>query len=143
MDNKQSLAWFAGLFEGEGCFRISKGHSQGIMIQSTDLDVLEKVQNLFGGSIYTAYDRPDKPNWKKCYQWYLGKGSEDLVRMIYPYLMSRRQHRADEWLRLVKKPRNSKREKILVLLSEGLSNKQIAEQLDCSPAYVSIIKNKT
>lgn len=46
------IAWVAGLFEGEGTFCFHKERPKTVQITSTDLDVLEKVKENFGGKIY-------------------------------------------------------------------------------------------
>lgn len=140
--NEIDVAWAAGVFEGEGSFNFDSrtGQSSGVRIQMTDLDVLEKMQSLFGGTIGTAYEA--KGNWKKCYYWYLGSISADnFVKEIYPYLMSRRKARADEWLNSVPerrpKGRRDKAQQIIKHLESGMTQKEIADKFDVTQPYVS------
>jgi len=41
------IAWFSGLFEGEGCFSIEKNGGVKLTIGMTDLDIIERVNALF------------------------------------------------------------------------------------------------
>ncbi len=148
--NEVDLAWASGLFEGEGtfCFQ-STGIGSAVAIQMTDQDVLEKMKNLFGGKITVAYEA--KNNWKTCYRWTLGikDGSEYFVNSIYPYLMSRRQAKADEWIKSrvsVQQSRyiaDERNKKVLEALSSGKTQKQVADEFDITPAYVSILLKRS
>ena len=44
--------WATGLFEGEGCIYIHpQKKSVTLIIRSTDLDILQRIENLWGGNI--------------------------------------------------------------------------------------------
>lgn len=106
MRTKEDLAWSAGLFEGEGCFTLSKsGNNQTpqAVVASTDLDVLEKFQEVVGfGSIREVDSKRKftKPHHKTRYDW--GARSfemfQALVALLWPHLCSRRKQRATEIL---------------------------------------------
>lgn len=95
------LAWFCGLFEGEGSFYFLYGKPKGLQITMTDLDVLEKVQRLFGGRIHVASRNDAKPHWKKCWRWHCNiSDARVLVPLMMPYLGERRQLRGNEFILL-------------------------------------------
>ena len=59
MTETETLAWLAGLLEGEGFFGIIKSHNNGriyrypqIVIQMTDEDVVQRVADVFGTKLY-------------------------------------------------------------------------------------------
>lgn len=147
--NEIDVAWAAGLFEGEGSIHFANGVGTGVIIQMTDKDVLERMQELFGGKIAVAYEA--KNNWKTCYRWTLGikEGCEEFVKNIYPYLMSRRKARADEWLtsrRSIQKSRYATTERnnmVLEELASGKTQKQVADKYNITQAYVSILLKKS
>lgn len=147
------IAWLAGLFEGEGTFHIQKGKvSKNIGITSTDLDVLEKVKENFGGIILKEQKR--NPKWKIAYNWTLRKTEAlDLIINIYPYLGERRQKRALEYIQYhedMKKRQQDRdleikemREKVIKMSSEGISQGKIAKILGYDRTYINkIVNNK-
>lgn len=134
MRNKEIIAWFAGLFEGEGSFGIKDEKiANGMYLTSTDMDVLEKIKKFFGGTIFKE-GRKRKEHWKQAYIWRLcKKDSLIIIKEIYPYLCSRRRARADTYLRLEKeldarrvdfKKRNLK---ILQLYKSGVTQGEISK----------------
>lgn len=143
------IAWFTGLFEGEGSFWFSSGKAKGLQMSMTDLDVLTKVHTLFGGSI-TSANRPDgMDHWKDAWRWHIGLTlSLELVPRMLPYLFSRRSERAKEFLdsartqREVTKNRkksvNESRWVIFEMHSTGeYTHQQIADILCKDRSYVS------
>lgn len=99
------LAWFAGLFEGEGWFGVSysktvPGAARVVTLGlgSTDEDVIERIHALMGGTrksrripnhrIATA-----KPFWT----WQLAKREEvkRVVPMLMPWFSARRSQQAE------------------------------------------------
>ncbi|QMP84247.1 HNH endonuclease [Streptomyces phage Coruscant] len=147
--NEIDLAWAAGLFEGEGTFHFVKGVGTDVAIQMTDEDVLLKMQNLFGGRVSVAYE--SKGNWKTCYRWTLGikDDCEDFVRSIYPYLMSRRKEKADEWINSRREVKSRKeflenrKKGILEALQMGKTQREVAEEFEITQAYVSIVLKRS
>ena len=86
--------WVIGLFEGEGSIIISKRYNTAYLkIKSTDLDVLEKVQSIMGGKIYS---QPVYEGRKPAWDWVFQK--KKLVAGILmnwlPFLSSRRAYKA-------------------------------------------------
>jgi hypothetical protein len=148
MTEKEGLFWFIGLFEGEGSFSMTQKYAKNITITSTDLDVLEKVKELFGGIIITPKKRNDK--WKQEYVWYTNKhDSRKLIELIYPYLSHRRKGRADEWVALyninvnkTNKTQSIRKENVNTIISlrkEGLTHQAISEKIGYDRSSVSKI----
>lgn len=133
----ENIAWVAGLFEGEGTFGIQNETSvKRINITSTDLDVLEKVQSIFGGKILKSKAKQPS-HYKDKYNWVLGiKQSIDFVLLILPHLCKRRKERGEFYIRLAIKAqdknekmtseRTVRLKKILELDSQGYHHAAIA-----------------
>ncbi len=149
MYNDIDVAWFAGLFEGEGTFKIEKeSYAGGLAIQMTDLDVLEKVQSIFGGKVTQSYDRKDKPHWKTCYKWSCSVSESDvIVPLLLPYLGARRKIRANLYLELrsrtlaKQKPAQLKRQQIVEAIKTGLTQREVAKFCNVSQPYVNKVIN--
>ena len=95
-----TIEWAAGLFEGEGSipkFNNAK-YQYEVKIKMTDLDILERVQSLFGGKIYPQPSSAahHKPIW----QWCISNkaGVKDFLMKILPYLGYRRTYQAQNML---------------------------------------------
>ena len=90
-----AIPWAAGIIEGEGHFEISKNDRHcRINVAMTDLDVLQRLQDLFGGTI-----RPQKQcesHHKPCWIWRLGKRQEvtQAIEQLLPWLGLRRSYQA-------------------------------------------------
>jgi hypothetical protein len=146
MTELHEVTWAAGLFEGEGCFVFNHSVAQGVTIQMTDLDVLEKVQGLFGGSILSTKKQHD--HHRDTWRWYLrGYGSIEFVESILPHLCGRRAKRGREYL-LQMRARKSNREgsrdaarelrlEIKKLRGDGLTHQQIADKVNRDRTYVT------
>ena len=88
--------WALGLFEGEGCIHIRKNKPQAhLFVGMTDLDVLTKLQKIWGGSI-TKQTAPRNPTWKQAWRWNLYKKEavSNILVTILPYLSDRRACKA-------------------------------------------------
>lgn len=100
----ENIAWLAGLIEGEawiGTHTSSRGRKQlRVEIAMTDRDVLERAQEIAGGSL-TERKSPSltKPNKKPMYRlsWYTAQ-AERLLLAIRPYMGERRRQRIDDVL---------------------------------------------
>lgn len=87
------LAWTAGILEGEGYFSRT-----GITVEMTDLDVVQKLQSLWGGNLYYPKDRD--PKWKTSYKWHLNiSQSFKLMILIRDLMGVRRRARIDELIK--------------------------------------------
>lgn len=97
------VAYLAGLLEGEGCFINVAGSNTGgvaIKISMTDLDVLQAVHAVFGGSCSGEPRQPGTLGYKPMYSWYLC-GRErvaELLEAVRPYMGGRRTGKIDEIL---------------------------------------------
>lgn len=149
MYNDLDIAWFTGLFEGEGTFHIAREtYAGGLAIQMTDLDVLERVQKIFGGKVVKSYEHLDKPHWKTCYKWTCSvREADKLIPLMLPLLSIRRTQRALEYLALREKVLQGKdssaekKNKIKQALSLGLSQRKVAKLNGVSQPYVNKIAN--
>jgi hypothetical protein len=73
---RETLAYVAGLFDGEGCVNFTQAGAQRtwvirVMIRNTDRKVIDYLQVLFGGRIETKALHRDNPTWKASYCWRL------------------------------------------------------------------------
>lgn len=96
MRNGESLAWAAGLFEGEGCISFSGRACVHVSIGMTDQDVVDRFVSIVGGGYrYTTKD--DFPH-KKLYSWQVSSRQEVLrvIEKLLPYLGERRSRKARE-----------------------------------------------
>lgn len=141
------LAWAAGLFEGEGCIR-SK-HSLSVIIEMTDLDVLESFQKNFGGSLIKQRLRK---SYKQTWKWSLhGEKALSFIKDILPFLHSRRLLKAQSaiiWYeRLLEKQRikdikvTNFRLEVFKLRKTGLTHKEISIKLNVDRSYITHILN--
>lgn len=141
------LAWFAGLFEGEGTFNFSNGVPRRISISMTDLDVLEAVRDSFGGSIHSASRAVYKEHWKDAWVWNLsGEKAVQLSEAIYPLLSLRRKERANEFISQLRtrisergeqKDFHEKRKKRMVeLRNSGYTIREIGAIIGVDHSYV-------
>lgn len=94
------VAWAAGLLEGEGSFLAKPGTcSPTAVCHMTDLDVLERLQGIFGGPIYVVTNR--QAHWKPSWKWQVvGHLAADVMRQVRPYMMLRRGEVIDGLLRV-------------------------------------------
>ena len=92
-------AYFAGLFDGEGCVSINKtkgpknkpysrfGFQLRISITNTNLEVLEKLQKVYGGKIY----KREKSNARSYYDWVAASNQAiDPLTKWTPFLIIKR-----------------------------------------------------
>ena len=91
--NEINSAWMAGLFEGEGCiYKDPRYNSYRLSLNSTDLDVLQKLQTIAGcGSI-----RSKKSEHKPAWDWRIYKRA-DVIRLLsamLPHFGGRRAYKS-------------------------------------------------
>lgn len=91
-----NIAWAAGLFEGEGNIAFTGKNSVSLQIGSTDLDCLEKLQDVL--SLGAIYGPKLKDGRKPFYTWNLGRGPDvkRVLELFIPWFCSRRLVRAQE-----------------------------------------------
>lgn len=90
------IAWAAGLYEGEGNIN---GTTRGtaVCISMTDLEPLQRIQELFGGHLRGPYDRPEDRR-KPYYRWKLSDwaGVQAFCLAVKPWLSPRRIKQIDD-----------------------------------------------
>lgn len=118
MINKVDIAWTSGILEGEAYF----GY-KSISVEMTDLDVLEKLQNLWGGTITIQRIRNEK--WKQSWRWYLGSRAYiKLLILVRDFMMSRRTIKIDEIIayQMMLQEKKLDRKEITVLAAQAYVN---------------------
>lgn len=102
--SSDNLHWIAGFMEGEACFGRTFGRgiktngSLYIQVSQVELDPLEKLQKLLGGSI-NKYSQDTKTGWRDYYRWQVcGITAEKVMVTVYPLMFSKRQKRISELL---------------------------------------------
>lgn len=106
---REQLAWAAGLFEGEGCVGFYGGKQPVASISSTDRDVVERFRDIFGfGTIRT---KPRQAPWKDCHDWRVTNFEhvQVVIAALWPWLLTRRQAKAEEVLRSKRTRINSRK----------------------------------
>lgn len=119
-------AWAAGLLEGEGSFFVKTGtYSPVVSCEMTDLDVLERLKNIFGGSIYAMSRRNEK--WKDTWRWKLyGDNAVQCMQLILPYMLKRRTSKIKELIELHasrQEAKNIRNEAAIMAATDYLANK--------------------
>ncbi|MFA5696213.1 MAG: hypothetical protein WC917_01970 [Bacilli bacterium] len=141
---KEEKAWAAGLVEGEGS-TIIHGGSLRATLQSTDLDVLENLKEIFGGTIYPLGLRMG--HLKEIWMWSTsGESAIIFLNYIYKYLGKRRKKRIDEaFNNFYINNRDEKLKNltkfIINLNKKCIRHKDIAEKACISRSYVTKILN--
>lgn len=96
------IAWAAGLLEGEGSF-ITRTKSPVLCVtcNMTDLDILERLQSIFGGLIHKNSRTSEryKDHWKDAWTWSAsGATAKDIMEAVLPYMGKRRSEKITELL---------------------------------------------
>jgi hypothetical protein len=91
---ESEIAWLAGIYEGEGCCKISSGRAIGVEIVMTDEDIIQRLHELTGvGYVHTLAQRNEK--YKQVYKWNVGSADAvEFLTTILPWLGKRRSIRA-------------------------------------------------
>lgn len=104
---RENISWAAGLLEGEGCFTVAPCKSVNgqytypyfkIDCTSTDRDVLERLQTIFGGYIYLLKKRPIE--YKPAYRWCI-QSKEHVYAVcaaLYQFMCTRRKEKIKEMM---------------------------------------------
>lgn len=106
------IAWLAGLLEGEGSFGYYKG-SPTVQIQSTDVDVVERVTEMMGGKPYLPWKPKGKEHYKLVYKCSVhGAKAIGWMMTLFLFLGERRQAKIaeviEEWKASDRWPRASR-----------------------------------
>lgn len=99
---ENSLAYFAGVIEGEGCFFNSKNPTgilyPTIQVEMTDGDVIHKLNEFFKGNALFTRKRGD--NRQRTYRFRLiGERALKIMFDIYNYMSARRKAKIDQVMR--------------------------------------------
>lgn len=88
---KTDLAYFAGLFDGEGCISIDKDYKGKVYltlscrVAMTNLWVLQALKFAFGGSVRSV--KKQKNHWKQAWIWRVSAQlALSFLEQILPYL---------------------------------------------------------
>jgi hypothetical protein len=99
------IAWFAGLFEGEGCMSIEKNGNTKLTIGMTDPDIIDRIRTLFPNcqNMKPIQPKPVRDSYstpKIRYTWRVSDPAEvkRILELILPWLGERRSARAREVL---------------------------------------------
>lgn len=110
MPSKEEVAWVAGILEGEGTFGFTDTYSPFIQIAMTDLDIIERVNNLLsnGESNILVIDGVTS-NHKTQYKIKLhGEYSINWMKLILPFMGNRRTEKINEiFTKYYSKPRRA------------------------------------
>src|SRR5260221_13425615 len=97
MLRESELFWLIGILEGEGYFDYEKW-SQRVQVKMTDLDIIERVVDVFEKITGRRTNIHESPNKKKSDSLpYViaihGEDARKVMRMIVPYMGFRRRQR--------------------------------------------------
>jgi hypothetical protein len=101
-----SLAWAAGIFEGEGTFNTyTNGKSETrylrLVVSMVDEDIIKRFASVVGyGTVYFSYP-PSRKNrgWQPMYTWQVnGKDAHKVLALIRPWFGERREKKTKEVL---------------------------------------------
>lgn len=95
MNSKTTNAYFAGLFDGEGCISINKinkykrpGFQLRISITNTNKEVLQNVLNIYGGKLYER----NRDNARTYYDWVaVSKQCIKILELWLPFLIIKKK----------------------------------------------------
>lgn len=98
MNERESLIWAAGLFEGEGCLSVRftnrRWRYARLTLVMTDEDVVRRWHGIMGGLFYGPL-KPGKKSKRPVYKVAINRWHAlcIAVRAMYPYLGKRRRDR--------------------------------------------------
>lgn len=101
MPTDAEIAWFAGIFEGEGTFETSKRSTVRMTVAMSDQDVIERLSQVFPcQQIGFRHSNKRYPDAKPMYSWRVGDSDQValVIQAILPWLGKRRAARAREVL---------------------------------------------
>ena len=113
-DDVCTVAWVAGLLEGEGSFTLSRDSANSypvVSLEMVDRDVIERAARVLGAARIQRVE-PDRPEWSVTYRAAVaGKLAAEWMRKLRPLMGHRRRLAIDAALaayqpiRLVDPPR--------------------------------------
>ncbi len=106
MTRELEIAWAAGLFEGEGCFHISRptGDRAGrspvpnAYLAMADFDAVRRFRSIVGvGTLTERTFDGKRAHWKTQLMWRTaGEGASTVANLLLPFLCERRHAAAHE-----------------------------------------------
>jgi len=102
MTEKEALCWVVGIVEGEGCFTLHSKYHPYFLLDMCDLDVLERVKQVFPFvNLRGPYHNKKKPENKARYRIdAFGPKAVQIMEALYPFLLKRRQQKIEELLHI-------------------------------------------
>jgi hypothetical protein len=96
--SSESVAWAAGLFEGEGYVHARKDGGTEIGLEMCDEDVVRRFAQIVGVGNVTA--RAERKGWQAAYAWRSSDRWDvaDVLQTLRPFMGRRRKRKADEAL---------------------------------------------
>ena len=94
--DRADLAWAAGFIDGDGMISFfNRSDRRGeyyvkMTAVNTDLEPLEKLQLMFGGSINTLFKMDNRYNWAPSWAWIVShRKAERVLRVIGSFLVAK------------------------------------------------------
>jgi hypothetical protein len=99
MDDKEMVAWLAGILEGEGSFcwrgRKTAYGIPYIRVGMADKDIVERISDIIGGNVHP--EKPRKLHYKIQYRLSIsGKPAIIIMKLILPHMGERRSKKIRE-----------------------------------------------
>ena len=93
-----NIEWATGIFEGEGYIKTDKRleSSFNLKVKMSDLDIIQRFQNVFQVGSITVDTVPKKPHHRQLYSWTVcnRKDIAFVLSLMLPLLGNRRAHDA-------------------------------------------------
>jgi hypothetical protein len=95
------IAYLAGMIDGEGSIYIQRRITKAgymsyfprFQVVNTNQEVMEWIQNTFGGNLYKKPRTKHNEKWRLCFEWFSTVGvMDELLPLIIPYLIIKKQH---------------------------------------------------
>lgn len=135
-----SVAWAAGLIEGEGCvLALANRHSTydgrplwvyRVKVVMTDADVLERLVQVFGVGHVLPYRNTQGLGKKQLYRWEISRADQAkaICEAIYPFMGERRKAQIDVVLEtMAANPRASRSDQVRRMWETRHRNHQLTE----------------
>lgn len=114
MTETPEFMWAVGLYEGEGCASLERissrtppnDHNTRLTVVSTDLDVLEKFNQIVACGYICSVKRASSIGTKQQWHWRLARQADiaKLLSRMMPHLGQRRQIQAQKLLDYIYRP---------------------------------------
>jgi hypothetical protein len=108
MDEALDWAWFAGIFEGEGCIVTRmRGVHASMRVKMADRDVVERVAVVAGCGRVRADTPSGNPRHRDMWIWEAARRTDviQLLDRLYPFMGERRRARIDTVMPQLRNPR--------------------------------------